>query len=248
MKRGCLESIIYAGILAVTFTASTYFWFSFFIRGKSVQTPNLIGNSIPQAKALTSDLGLILIVDNTKDRNAEKVPVGYVVWQNRSDGSLMKRGSRLYVGQSLGPLVLNVPDLSGQSTRTAMLRFTQRNLKLGNLSYIDHLGSAGILAEDPPSGTVVDAQTAVSLLVGFPPAGATYVMPDLIDRPLDEVRPVLESRNLIVSNVRFEAYPGIRDGIIIRQYPLQGAPVREYDPITLVVSKQEESTIIGQTQ
>lgn len=248
MKRGCLDSIIYAGILAVAFAASTYFWFSFFIRGKSVQTPSLVGKSIPQAKALASDLGLILIVDNTKDRNADKIPVGYVAWQNRSEGSLMKRGSRLHVGQSLGPLVLNVPDLSGQSTRTAMLRFTQRNLKLGNLTYIDHPGAGGIVAEDPPAGTVVDAQTPVSLLVGFPAAPPSYVMPDLIDRALDDVRPVLESRNLIVSNVKFETYPGIRDGIIIRQFPLQGAPVRQQDPITLVVSKQEESTIIGQTQ
>lgn len=248
MKRGCLNSIVYAGILAVAFAASTYFWFSFFIRGKSVQAPNLMGRSIPQAKAIASDLGLLLVVDNTKDRNAEKIPVGFVAWQNRSEGSLLKRGSRIHVGQSLGPLVLSVPDLSGQSTRTAMLRFTQRNLKLGNLSYIDHPGSSGIVAEDPPPGTIVDAQTAVSLLVGFPRAPVSYVMPDLIDRPLDHVRPLLESRNLVVSNVKFEAYPGIRDGIIIRQFPLQGAPVREHDAITLVVSKQEESTIIGQMQ
>jgi Uncharacterized protein conserved in bacteria len=248
MKRGCFDSIIYAGILAVAFAASTYFWFSFFIRGKSVPTPKLVGRSIPQAKALASDLGLILMVDNKKDRSAEKIPVGWVAWQNRSEGSLMKRGSRIYVGQSLGPLVLSVPDLSGQSTRTAMLRFTQRNLKLGNLSYIDRHGPQGIVSEDPPQGTIVDAQTAVSLLIAFPPSPVSYVMPDLIDRPLREVRPLLESRGLLVSNVKFEAYPGIRDGIIIRQYPLQGAPVRERDPITLVVSQQEETTIIGQTQ
>ena len=47
----------------------------------------------------------------------------------------------------------------------------------------------GIVAADPPNGTVVPAQTPVSLLVGVPPAPASYVMPDLIDRPLDEVRP-----------------------------------------------------------
>jgi beta-lactam-binding protein with PASTA domain len=46
--------------------------------------------------------------------------------------------------------------------------------------------------------------------------------------------------------VKFEAYPGIRDGIIIRQFPLRGAPVSARDPITIVVSRQEESAIVEQ--
>ena len=44
--------------------------------------------------------------------------------------------------------------------------------------------------------------------------------------------------------VKFEAYPGIADGIIIRQYPLRGAPVSSRDPISVVVSRQEETSII----
>ena len=58
----------------------------------------------------------------------------------------------------------------------------------------------------------------------------------------------IESDQLIfrVGTVKFEAYPGIRDGIIIRQYPLRGAPVTARDPISLVVSKQEETSIIEQ--
>jgi beta-lactam-binding protein with PASTA domain len=44
--------------------------------------------------------------------------------------------------------------------------------------------------------------------------------------------------------VKFEGYPGIPDGIIIRQYPLRGAPVSSRDPISVVVSRQEETAII----
>ena len=76
--------------------------------------------------------------------------------------------------------------------------------------------------------------------------GYQLVMPDLIDHPLDQVRPYLESHGLIVSTVKFEAYPGIRDGIIIRQFPLRGAPVSSRDPITIVVTRQEQNTIIEQ--
>ena len=42
--------------------------------------------------------------------------------------------------------------------------------------------------------------------------------------------------------MKFEAYPGIADGTIIRQYPLRGAPVSSRDPISVVVSRQEETS------
>ncbi|HVT43335.1 MAG TPA: PASTA domain-containing protein [Thermoanaerobaculia bacterium] len=240
MKRGCLNQLVFLLLLGIAFGGSSYFWFKFFVRGKSVQTPNLVGRDLSDARAFASDLGLILIVDNNRDRNAEDVPVGAVVWQNRSAGSLIKRGTRLHVGQSLGPLVLRVPDLTGQSPRTALLRFSQRNLKLGHLAYIDHLGTEGIIAEDPPKETVVEGQTPVSLLVAFAAPPPSWVMPDLIDRALDSVRPALQAHGLNVTNVRFESYPGIRDGIIIRQYPPVGAPVSAREPITLVVSRGEQ--------
>lgn len=248
MKRGCFDNLLFAVILFVAFGASTYFWFNFFIKGKSLSTPNLIGRSVAQARAICSDLGVELFVDPDARRNSDKVPAGNIVWQNRSPGTtnLIKRGTSLRVELSAGPLVLRVPDLSGQSPGTAVLRLGQQNLKLGTLSYVAGGGPPGILAVDPPHGTVVPAHTPVSLLVRVASAPQPYVMPDLIDKLLDQVRPSLEIRDLRVTTVKFEAYPGIRDGIIIRQYPLRGAPVSSRDPITVVVSRQEETAIVEQ--
>jgi len=146
---------------------------------------------------------------------------------------------------SSGPLIIRVPDFAGERAGTAVLRLGQQNLKPGSMSYVDS-SEQGVLAADPPKATVVGAQTPVSLLVGVATPAPTFVMPDLIDHPLDQVRPYLESHGLIVSTVKFEAYPGIRDGIIIRQFPLRGAPVSARDPITVVVSRQEETAIVEQ--
>ncbi len=245
MKRGCLENVLFGILLFLVFGGSTYFWFTFFVKGRSLPTPNLIGRSIADARRLTSDLGVELEVDPQHRRNSDRVPVGHIVWQNRTPGatSFIKRGSTLRVELSAGPLVLRVPDLSGATPGTAMLRLAQQNLKLGNLTYVE-ADVRGTLAAEPPNGTVVAPQSGISLLVGVPPAASRYVMPDLIDRRLDVVRPALESRGLIVSQVKFEAYPGIPDGTIIRQYPLRGAPVGARDPISVVVAHQEETSII----
>ena len=77
--------------------------------------------------------------------------------------------------------MLYVPDLSGASPGTSMLRLGQQNLKLGNLTYVE-TDAHGILAADPPKDTVVAPQSGISLLVGIPPGAGRYVMPDLIDR------------------------------------------------------------------
>lgn len=245
MRRGCLNNLLFGVLLFVAFGGSTYFWFTFFVKGRSLPTPNLIGRSVDDAKRLTQDLGVDLVVDSSRRRNSDKVPVGHIVWQNRSPGatSFIKRGSTLKVELSAGPLVLRVPDLAGETPGTGMLRLGQQNLKMGAVAYVE-ADSKGIITADPPPGTVVGPQTAIGLLVSVPSAPTRYVMPDLIDRRLDIVRPALEARGLNVSQVRFEAYPGIPDGIIIRQYPLRGAAVSSRDPISVVVTRQEETAII----
>ncbi len=248
MKRGCLENALFAFLLLAAFGGSTYFWFTFFVKGRSLPTPNLIGKSVSDARAICSDLGLNLRIDEEHRRNSDRVPVGNVVWQNRTPGAtnFIKRGTTIRVELSAGPLVLRVPDLEAQTQGTAVLRVGQQSLRVGNLTYVDQSATRGIMAVDPPKGTVVQAETPVSMLVAVPPAPVTYVMPDLIDRPLDQMRPSLEARGLKVATVKYEAYPGIRDGIIIRQYPLRGAPVSSRDPISLVVSRQEETAIVEQ--
>jgi beta-lactam-binding protein with PASTA domain len=241
MKRGCLGNVLFGILLVAVFGSSTYFWFTFFVKGRSLPTPNLIGRSIGDARKITSDLGVQLEVDDSHRRNSDRVPVGNIVWQNRTPGatSFIKRGSTVRVELSAGPLVLRVPDIDGSTAGTAMLRLGQQNLKLANLTYLG-TDANGIVGADPPKGTVVAPQSGVSLLVSVPPMPAQYVMPDLIDRPLDQVRPALEARGLNIDTVKFEAYPGIPDGTIIRQYPLRGAPVSTRDPISVSVSRQDE--------
>lgn len=248
-KRGFLDTVLFAALVVLVFGVSTYLCFTLFIRGRSVSTPNLVGKSLEDAKAVCTELGVSLVVDPDHRRNSDKIAAGNIVWQNRTPGTtnLVKRGTDIRVELSAGPLVLQVPELDGQSARTALLRLGQQNLKLGTLAYADSALPQGILAEEPPKGTVVAAQTAVSLLVAVPAPPSSFVMPDLIDYPLDTVRPALESRGLTVSNVKFESYPGIADGIIIRQFPLRGASVSGRDPITVVVSRQEEGGIIEQS-
>ena len=237
--RGCVFNFAFTCLLVVAFGASSYFWFKFWVRGKSIPTPNLIGRTLTEARAVCSDLGLVVVVDNGKDRHGDNVQAGNVVWQNRAPESLIKRGTRIHVGQSLGPLVLPVPDLTGRSARTAMLRLSQINLRLGALSYFQYGSYQNAAATEPAIGDVVAEQLAVSVALALPPHKPAFVMPDLINRRYDDVRYRLENYGFVASNVKFEPYPGVDDGTVIRQYPMPGGKIRSGEPISLVVARQE---------
>lgn len=237
--RGCLSGLLYTGALLVVFGASSYFWFTFWVRGKSIATPQLIGKSMSDARAIASDLGLVVIVDNTKDRHGENIPEGAVVWQNRAPGVLVKRGTRIHVGQSLGPLVLRVPSVEGMTTRTALLQLSQANLRIGTVSHFPHRTLLNTVATDPPAGSAVPDEAKVSLLVAMERPRVAFVMPDLVDRRIDDVRYLLEKYGFVISNVKSESYPGVEDGTIIRQFPSPGGMVRSGDAISLVVAKRD---------
>lgn len=239
--RGCLNNLVFVGLLTVFFGLSSYFWFKYFVRGRSIATPTLVGMSIADARALSSDSGLLLEVDQSRERHSDEVPRGGVVWQNRRPGQLVKRGTGIIVAPSLGPLILRVPDVAGQTSRAARLQFGQLGLTPGPVAHLPRAGAPGTLATYPPVGSVVSPETPVSLLVGVERPPVRWVMPDVIDFSLEPTRAALEVRGLRVAQVRFEPYPGIAEGTIIRQFPLPGAPVSSRDPISLVVSRPEGS-------
>src|ERR1700737_5640676 len=97
MFRALFGKIIFPRPAVLAFGFSSYVWFSFFVRGKSVSTPNLIGQSVNEAKAICSDLGVNLVIDGEHRRNSDRVPADSVVWQNRPPGAtnLVKRGARI---------------------------------------------------------------------------------------------------------------------------------------------------------
>jgi len=93
-----------------------------------------------------------------------------------------------------------------------------------------------VAMQDPPAGSLVAPSTTVRLYLSLEDRASTYVMPDLIYRRYEDVRGFFEQRGFRLGSVRFEAYEGIPTGIVLRQFPLAGHPLRHEDPIALVVA------------
>src|SRR5256885_5734234 len=87
MKRGCLSNLLFALLVFVLFGVSSYVSFNLFIRGRSVSTPNLVGKSVTDARALCADFGVELTID-TGRRNSDKVPAGNGSSHNKNPGTI----------------------------------------------------------------------------------------------------------------------------------------------------------------
>jgi len=81
----------------------------------------------------------------------------------------------------------------------------------------------------------------------MPAQGERFIMPDLIYRDYESVRPLFEKSGFHFGSVKFERYEGVAAGIILRQFPLPGHPVTRDDAVSLVVATADNlpDTVTG---
>lgn len=227
--------LLLAGALAGTFLLFAAIAMRVAITARQVTVPDLVGRSIAEATALSSQLDLQLRVDETP-RPDLKVPAGHVLGQEPTAGSAARRQRSVRVWISSGAHVALAPSLLGESQRAAEIRVAQDGLMIGTISEIRSGAYPPdvVVAQDPPPST----QTAeIRLLVNRGEDRATYVMPDLIGLNGERAADVMRIRGFRVSITTQSGVSAIPPGVVVRQSPAGGYQVHPGDPIALEVSR-----------
>jgi len=227
--------LLLAGALAVTFLLFAAIAMRVAITARQVTVPDLVGRSIADATALSTQLDLQLRVDETP-RPDPKVPAGHVLGQEPTAGSAARRQRSVRVWVSSGAHVALAPSLLGESQRTAEIRVAQDGLTIGTVSEIRSGAYPPdvVVAQDPPPST----QTAeIRLLVNRGEDRAIYVMPDLIGLNGQRAADVMRIRGFRVSITAQSSASAIPPGVVVRQSPAGGYQVHPGDPIALEVSR-----------
>jgi eukaryotic-like serine/threonine-protein kinase len=155
--------------------------------------------------------------------------------QEPSAGTTARRQRTVRVWVSAGPRVTTVPQLIGQSERTARIRLQQDGVEIGPVSEFrsaDYPADA-IVAQNPPP---TSRGPKVALLLNRGEQVQTFVMPDVIGMEGAKVSDVLRARGFRVSIVGTQQTPGVPPGTIIRQRPVGGFQVAPSDTVSLEVS------------
>lgn len=231
---GAGKLLILIGGLAATFVVFTAIAMRVAVRAREVQMPQLAGRSLEEARALTTDLDLVLHVEEAR-RPDGTVPAGHVLGQDPQAGTTARRTRSVRIWLSAGPRVVVAPKLVGESERAAQIRLTQESVtasiaEIRDASYPPDV----VVAQDPAPET---RTSEVRLLVNRGEDRASYVMPDLIGVNGERAAELLRGQGFRVSIVAQQAAPGLPAGLIIRQVPAGGYQVHPGDAISLEVSR-----------
>lgn len=238
LLRG-LGYLAYLLLVVLIFGLAAYTSFSLFVRSGVTTVPTVVGLSRGDAAALLADQGLTLRSAEGAGRYDDKVPAGRIARQTPDPRSLVKRGRPVVIVLSLGPRRVQVPDLLGRTLPAAQSAISGTGLALGRI-----LGAVApaqeapgsVLQQDPDAGSSVPPASGVDLLLAMASSSERYVMPDLVYRNYDQVRPYFEQLGFRFGNVKFERYEGVNAGVILRQFPLPGHPLSREDAVSLVVA------------
>lgn len=227
--------LILCGALLLTYGLFAAAAMRIALKTREVVVPPLAGKSVNDATAALAELGLNLRVEEGRRVDA-KIPAGQIVAQEPQPGISTRRERSVKVWVSSGPRSTIVPELTGQSQRTAQLRVQQEGLGLGEVAEVrssDYPADA-VIAQNPAAKT---SSPNVALLVNRGERGATYVMPDLIGVNGDRAADLLRPRGFRVAVVGDHPYPGVPAGIVLRQNPQAGFQIAPGEPISLEVSR-----------
>jgi beta-lactam-binding protein with PASTA domain len=233
---GCLA---YALFVFVVFGLAAYTSFSVFVRSGTTTVPSVLG--LPQADAanLLADQGLALRAAEGAGRYDDKIPAGRVARQTPDPKSFVKRGSSVVVLLSLGPRRVTVPDLKAKTLPGAQAAISGTGLSLGRIlgALAPNREAPGtVIEQDPDPNAAVPPATGVDVLLAMAVPNERYVMPDLVYRNYDQVRPYFEQLGFKFGSIKYERYEGVAAGVILRQFPLPGHPLSREDSVSLVVA------------
>jgi eukaryotic-like serine/threonine-protein kinase len=205
------------------------------LRAREVQVPALVGKTVNEATQSLGSLGLTLKVDPAR-RADPKIAATRIMLQDPPAGAAARAQRSIRVWLSTGPRTTTVPELIGQTERTARLRLAQDGVELDSVSEFrspDYPADA-VVSQDPPP----DARAPkVSLLLNRGEESTTYVMPDVIGMDAAGVADALRARGFRATITGSQPYPGVPPGTVVRQQPQGGFRVAASDPISLEVSR-----------
>lgn len=130
-----------------------------------VKVPEVTGMEIKEAYAVIEKAGLSLQVHES--RYDKKVKKRTVLSQDPAGGKSVREGRTILVVVSLGPELMDVPKVTGESLRTAKIALSNSKLRLGKVTFEEaaYGQDEEVIKQNPSAGKEVPRGEKVHLTV-----------------------------------------------------------------------------------
>ena len=197
-----------------------------------VTVPDLTNLTLEQAEQALRPLGLQLT--RAGERFDPFAPRGFVIAQDPAAGTSVRGRRHISVVVSLGEEFSSVPELSGESVRTARMLIDRAGLRAGTIVQApsEDAGEGLVAGSDPAAEAVLQRNSPVHLLVSTGTVTESFVMPELLGREISGVRRQLEPLGFRIERVRGTTSVGT----IVGQEPPAGSRISRATVIKLRTS------------
>ena len=241
-----IKLFIVLAILAVAGYYSFNVLMSAFVREKAeVLVPDLQGKNLVECLDMLSQSKLALMKEGSEFN--QDVPAGIVIRQVPPAGMNVKEGKVIKIVISQGGEIVYVPDLKGQTIRSATISLRSLGLVLGELTkkssakYEEGI----VLRQDPAPGSTIEKDSSVNVLVSNgAPVDGTVLMPDWFGKPAEEAKKWAIDENYevkVISKRTTLANPGE----VFKQIPNFDERITKDTKITFYVADEKSALVLA---
>ncbi len=201
--------------------------------GSKIPTPNIVGQSVDQARATLATSGLTL--DVTSEVFSESIPTSVVISSDPEAGSDVKEQGAVAATVSKGAERYTIPATSGQSVDEATATLGALPVQVGTqVPVFDDTAPLGTVAGTrPPVGTEVKRDSTVELLVSKGPEPVQ--VPSLVGKKQQGATAALKAVGLTPSFTRTYSET-VAKGRVMSAKPITGTTVNSGTSVDLVIS------------
>jgi beta-lactam-binding protein with PASTA domain len=195
--------------------------------------PYLLGKTVEQATVTVTGVGL---------KVTKIIGKGVVTKQEPASGDSVTLGIgvKLTLGANPPTGPIKVPDVINQTAAAAKQAIESAKLKFQTDKPFSGPLTGYVAKQDPPAGTMVVADTKVTVTLSAKPTGSISV-PDLINQPAVQAKAALEAVKL-----RFltdKPASGSLKGYVVKQEPAAGASAAPGSAVTVTLGDKPVETV-----
>ncbi|MFO7974672.1 MAG: C45 family autoproteolytic acyltransferase/hydrolase [Candidatus Hydrogenedentota bacterium] len=200
-----------------------------------VTVPNVVGMSQSEAEAALVDAGLT--VGAVSEAYSDTVSAEAVIEQTPSAGTEVFSNDAVDLVVSLGPDVVEVPQLVGMTQAAAASALSAARLRVGTVTgeYSDTVVADEVVGQSPEPGTVISSGNAVDLVVSLGPEPVT--VPNVVGMSQSHAEAALREAGLAIGAVTEDYSDSISAGNVMSQSPASGAQAPPESAVSLVISR-----------
>ncbi|HVC88047.1 MAG TPA: Stk1 family PASTA domain-containing Ser/Thr kinase [Gaiellaceae bacterium] len=204
-------------------------------QNKSIAVPDVMLMAQPLAVLKLQQAGLNPHVVSAP---SDTVAKGQVSGENPGGGTKVGRGSPITLTVSTGKPKVQVPNVVGQDTTSAVAALAQLGLQPKIARIFSGNQPDTVTAQQPAAGDKVDKGTTVHINVSRGPKPVP--VPDVTTQPYANALSALNGQGFIVKRVDIQSTEP--KGVVVAEDPPPGTPIAKGSTITLSVSKGPATT------